>query len=879
MTKVRIPDAMLRRALDATGLPFDGHGVDPADLARVVHLDWSEDGIGEAEPGRWGSVSDLRGLEHATGLRTLGLGGSALRNLGPLKGHATLEELWVNHNELADLSAIDGMPRLRIANLDSNRAVTDVAPLAGAPSLTYVNLSFTKVSDLAPLRGLTRLTKLALFGLSFPKDSPSFELLVDLVRRGGELNAERALLDEVRREVERLNTLDAEAKRDALAKEKGADAMVDALMDAGLSELAALWKEGGARARDASARTLLHLLAAASNVDDATRGALTRALVEAGADVNAVQLASPATTPLGVAVASSSAPTHRALLLELGADPNAGASKPPLLVAAESGDEARIGALLDAGANVAPALARIVETSRVDVVKRALTLAPGVARTEDLVRAVKRDSLEIVRALLDAGVDVNGALVQDAPVLHHAESVEMFDALLAAGADVNAHDVLGSTPLMAYLRRASWRPAPALALIERAVRAGASASGRSKTDGYAIHVLASARAPEAAALVPVLAELGADLHALTAGGKTAMDLAGSDAMKAALKAAKVATGKTVTGRLAKQLAKLEAGDADALRAAKVLAGHHQPKLLAPFAPVLAARLHALDEPLATAFAALPATSEPVVVLLADGVTGTTSEGAPLLHALASWLELDEPSRATAIRALLAAGADPDALDRSGTPALNVYLDYARGAWDVDLVAALAGPGAVRPAIRRSALAIALGRGASAGEAGAKVIELLLERGAELEGVADAACFGGRLDILRRAVEGGAAIPTSALHSAVFANALEVARYLLEHGADPNQGATVHPLIVNASSVEMLDLLLAHGGEPFVLTSQRETPLHFAARLGVPAPRLLALVERLEALGLPRTLPDGRGTTPLAILQARPEPEIQAYLTR
>lgn len=133
--------------------------------------------------------------------------------------------------------------------------------------------------------------------------------------------------------------------------------------------------------------------------------------------------------------------------------------------------------------------------------------------------------------------------------------------------------------------------------------------------------------------------------------------------------------------------------------------------------------------------------------------------------------------------------------------------------------------------------------------------------------------------MRRAVEGGAPIPDSALHSAVYSNSLEVAAYLLERGADPNRGATVHPVIVNASSVEMLDLLLAHGGDPFVLTANGETLLHFAARVPGPASRLIPLLERIEGLGIPRTVPDARGSTALATLQARPEPEVQTYLAR
>jgi ankyrin repeat protein len=876
MTTVKIPDAALRRALESNGATPEGTSVDAAKLSCLGHIDWSEDGVGEADPSWFARVADLRGLEHAVQLRVLGLGGNALRDLGPLAGHPALEELWLHDNELLDISALASIPRLRIAVLDANRSLVDIRALAAASSLTYVNITHTKVADLTPLDGLTRLTKLSFYGLHVGADSPSFETLVKLGLRGCELLGEASLLLEVRKEIDRRKALEATARRTELMTESSGDGLLQALLAAGLDEMASHCADRGARGRDALGRTLLHLLAAA-NVDEAVRAKLTRELVAAGTDLNAVQLCAPATSALGVSVAKARSAEYLSLLLELGADPNAGRSRPPLLLAVESADASRIDLLLAAGADLRPAFARIIESGAVDLVKRAIAAAPDLPRTEHLVQAVKRKSEAVVSALLEAGVDPNAPTLQDAPVLHYVESAAMFDLLLAAGADLHARNSLGATPLLAYVQLAWRSPELAATLVRRAAHAGASMHVHSKLDGGPIHVLAQSRAPGAEALVPVLAELGAVLDGWVPGGAiTAFDRAASAPMKAALKAAKVGTGKSMATRLAKQLTSLESGDAAAWAAAKKLAGSGQAKLLAPFARLLSEKLLALGEPLASAFEGFGSTSELAVTLLEGGVDGVSAKGAPLLHAVITSMEFAEPARQAAVAALLAAGANADALDVMGTPALNLYLDFTK-VWDVALVAELATDAAVRPAIERTALAIALSWATRADAT--PVIDLLLERGSDLSRVVGAASYGGRLDVVRRAVEARAAIPESALHSAVHANAVDVAAYLLARGVDPNRGATVRPLIVDVSSVEMLDLLIAHGADPFVVTSDGETPLHLVVRKGMPAPRFIALIERLEGLGISRSVPDARKNTALATLQARAEPEIQAFLTK
>ena len=212
---VTVPDAGLRRALESNGLKLDGKEVAARELEKLSDLEWSEDGVGEADPDGFMPVSDLTGLEHAPNLRSLGLGGSRVRTLAPLAGHPALEELWVNHNALVDISAVRGMKRLRVAVFDGNAALEDASALADAPELTYVNLSGTKVSDLTALGRLTHLRKPSFFGLQVAAGSPSFEVLVALGLRGAELQGDAALLLEIRVEVDR-------RRAEAAAKQRAA---------------------------------------------------------------------------------------------------------------------------------------------------------------------------------------------------------------------------------------------------------------------------------------------------------------------------------------------------------------------------------------------------------------------------------------------------------------------------------------------------------------------------------------------------------------------------------------------------------------------------------------------------------------------------------
>ena len=107
-----------------------------------------------------------------------------------------------------------------------------------------------------------------------------------------------------------------------------------------------------------------------------------------------------------------------------------------------------------------------------------------------------------------------------------------------------------------------------------------------------------------------------------------------------------------------------------------------------------------------------------------------------------------------------------------------------------------------------------------------------------------ACFFGQAEAAHLLVERGAEISTPSrnamqvmpLHSAVAGGHLEIARLLLEHGADANarQADAFTPLHGAAQNgqVEMISLLLDHGADPSAANAMGKSILDYARESGV-----------------------------------------------
>ncbi len=85
-------------------------------------------------------IIDLTGIEHATNLGYLNVGGNQIRDIRPLAGLVSLAGLSLYAN-----------------------SVEDIVPLANLTNLTYLNLAHNRVETLEPLVGLIRLQTLDLF--------------------------------------------------------------------------------------------------------------------------------------------------------------------------------------------------------------------------------------------------------------------------------------------------------------------------------------------------------------------------------------------------------------------------------------------------------------------------------------------------------------------------------------------------------------------------------------------------------------------------------------------------------------------------------------------------------------------------------------------
>ena len=108
---VNIPDDNLRAAIEAQLGIASGDPILPSDMANLAEL---------SAPNR--NITDLTGLEWATNLTFLRLGGDVV------------EHEWRNSNSVSDLSVIAGLTNLTYLSLDNN-SITDISPLVANTGL------------------------------------------------------------------------------------------------------------------------------------------------------------------------------------------------------------------------------------------------------------------------------------------------------------------------------------------------------------------------------------------------------------------------------------------------------------------------------------------------------------------------------------------------------------------------------------------------------------------------------------------------------------------------------------------------------------------------------------------------------------------------
>lgn len=165
---VDIPDANLRAAIEDSLGKASGAPITRAEMATLTSLE---------VPNK--NISDLTGLEFATGLTRLDLGeevvngvgnnSNEISNISSLSGLTNLTYLNLRRNVISDVSALSNLTNLTYLNLSFNE-ISDISALSNLTNLTYLSFSFNKISDVSVVSNLTNLTELA-FGSNMISDS------------------------------------------------------------------------------------------------------------------------------------------------------------------------------------------------------------------------------------------------------------------------------------------------------------------------------------------------------------------------------------------------------------------------------------------------------------------------------------------------------------------------------------------------------------------------------------------------------------------------------------------------------------------------------------------------------------------------------------
>lgn len=344
--------------------------------------------------------------------------------------------------------------------------------------------------------------------------------------------------------------------------------MVKQLLDSGADADAATWtgetvlmRCSRTGATDAVAALLQHGAATNAHENRKHQSALMWAAAEGHADVARLLLeygaavsarSSGGFTPLLFAARSGDVETAR-ILLDAGADANekTAAHGNTLVVAAAGNHEALALFLVAAGADVNSADASGI-TALHHAVANGLAALNGV-RYDPVYRVIPQNSLNLAKALLDAGADANAAIAKNkrlgpdgspfdmegaTPFLLAAVSadVEMMQLLKAHGADQRKVGKGGTTALMAAARAACTGAcafkggnkandddiARAHAAVTAVIEMGIDIDARNEDGQTAMHMAAFTGADP---VVKYLAEQGADINVVDNYGETPWSMA------------------------------------------------------------------------------------------------------------------------------------------------------------------------------------------------------------------------------------------------------------------------------------------------------------------------------------------------------------------
>ena len=148
-------------------------------------------------------ITDLTGLEYATNLRSLAVGGNQISDLTPLANLTGLRALYIGGNAISNINPLAHLTNLRRLGMLRNQ-ITDIRVLADLVNLTYLRLEGNPITDTSPLESLPSLSDVDIEIPSLIPDAnlrtavraelgiaPNLRITIDAVRHLTTLNASR----------------------------------------------------------------------------------------------------------------------------------------------------------------------------------------------------------------------------------------------------------------------------------------------------------------------------------------------------------------------------------------------------------------------------------------------------------------------------------------------------------------------------------------------------------------------------------------------------------------------------------------------------------------------------------------------------------------
>ncbi len=181
---VSIPDEALRQYLERVLKKNRGATITHADMRTIVNLLEGHTTFQGIEYRL--QIKSLVGLEAATNLQNVALGGNNISDVSPLAHLSTLRYLDLRGNQISDVSPLAHLSTLRYLDLKGNH-ISDVSPLAHLSTLSHLDLRSNQISDVSPLAHLSTLSYLDLRGNPLLSDASIDEHIPALQQRGVEV--------------------------------------------------------------------------------------------------------------------------------------------------------------------------------------------------------------------------------------------------------------------------------------------------------------------------------------------------------------------------------------------------------------------------------------------------------------------------------------------------------------------------------------------------------------------------------------------------------------------------------------------------------------------------------------------------------------------